>query len=190
MKKILIIENLPNEIEFFKKLFLQDSLIDCSTTIDPIYDKALRRFRSVFEYEFVLIHRSFVQEGIKNEIIADLEAFAKKTKTFKLVEYSGGTTVSSVDSKNQIVVTSRSTIRENISNFVSFSKLIDEWYLPALLFKDYKRRFLKKAFSILQSSVDESLIQKALLVMGYENVNADLVSIEQILKTIDTVINE
>lgn len=190
MKKILIIENLPNEIEFFKKLFLQDSLIDCSTTIDPIYDNSVRRFTNVVAYDFVLIHRSFIQEGVKNEIISDLEAFANESKGFKLVEYSGGTTVSSVHPKNQIVVTSRSTIRENISNFVSFSKLIDEWYLPALLFKDYKRRYLKKAFSILQSSMDEGLIQKSLLVMGYENVNADLVSIEQILKTIDTVINE
>lgn len=172
MKKILIIEDTKEAFDNFKKLFSTESYVDFSLDISPIYDNDKKSFIEVKEYEFVLVHNSFFQENISTEIISELKEFVIESSPYRLITYSGGNSISqNITNINQrLIYLQRKIINENISQFVDFSKKIDEWYLPALLYKDYTQRYLKSSYYNLRKSFDYILASKCLEILGYSNI--------------------
>ena len=172
MKKIIIIKDTIDQYEDFNKKFLNEDLVEVSKDIEPIYDNIKKQFLNDDLYDFVIIHKNFSQSGVNSEFISDLQRFVNEKMPYRIIIYSGENKVTApINSLNQIhFYLKRSVVNENILDFVSFSKLIGKWYIPALLSKDYKRRFLKASFNQLSKNFDNELALKCLRVIGYEDV--------------------
>lgn len=192
MKKILLIENVPEHFESFHRVFQGDNMVILSNQISLIYDIKSKNFKDLNEFTIIFIHNSFSQDGVNSEIVADLENQILLEKTTKLIKYSGGTTTAeNITNPNQLVMLlTRKTINKNIKNFVDFSKTVEQWYLPALFFENYKTRFLKKSLSELSEKYDEQLAKKCLLVLGYPDINPAEYEIENILTLINKKLND
>lgn len=188
MKKIVIIEDTKEEFENFRKVFSNESYVDCSIDISPIYNVAEKSFKNLNDYDFVFIHNSFLQENISTEIVSELKDFVSRNDNSRLVTYSGGNPTSeNISNINQrLIYLQRKIINENISQFVDFSKKIDEWYLPALLYKDYTHRYLKSSYYNLKNNFDYNLANKCLEILGYSNIEITEENKEAVLNQIIT----
>ena len=171
MKKIIIIEDTIDQFEDFSRKFLNEDLVDVSKNIEPIYNKIEKQFINGDLYDFIIIHKSFRESGVNSEFISELQRFVNDKMPYRLITYSGGNSITALNSLEQIhFYIKRSVVNENIIDFVSFSKLIGKWYIPALLFKDYKRRFLKTSFSELSKNFDKELALLCLQIIGYTDM--------------------
>lgn len=172
MKKIIIIEDTQDQFERFCNLFSNQDLVEVSKEITPIYDLKLNQFKNSNTYEFVIIHESFKQTSVNAEIISELKNYVSENSSFRLITYSGGSHIThNVNSFEQLqYYFQRKIINENIVDFVDFSRFIGTWYLPALIFKDYKKRFLKASYFKMQEEFDEELAKKCLFILGYSNI--------------------
>ena len=171
MKKIIIIEDTIDQFEDFNRKFLNEDLVDVSKNIEPIYNKIEKQFINGDLYDFIIIHKSFRESGVNSEFISELQRFVNDKMPYRLITYSGGNSITALNSLEQIhFYIKRSVVNENIIDFVSFSKLIGKWYIPALLFKDYKRRFLKASFSELSKNFDKELALLCLQIIGYTDM--------------------
>lgn len=191
MKNILIIEDTKTEFVKFKNEFSNISNVECSLDISPIFDVETGGFKDVKNYDYVIIHKSFYQNGVSTEIISELIAFVTTKFLYKLIIYSGGSTLENIPTKDQYIsYIPREELTLNLPRFIDFSIEIGNWYLLALYSDNYINRFLKASYFKLSNVFDKELALKCLKILGYDGVEISVENQDTVLESIKNKIDE
>ncbi|MDG4945755.1 hypothetical protein NMK71_04955 [Weeksellaceae bacterium KMM 9713] len=191
MKKILLIDD-TSDLSKYKSILKDEDLVEITSNIDKIFDISSQKPIYNNDYEFILLHQSFRGQEVPSDIIAIILKFVSDKMPYRLIRFTGGTfnTEGMVDEMQIDTYTTRKIIDRNILKFVSFSKQIEEWYLPALLLDNHLNYFLENAYNKLFVDFDSDLARKCLSVMGYESSLIDSISTGKLLELIENKINE
>lgn len=191
MKKILIIEDTVKEKEYFDSIINGNLYVVCTDDVSVIYDIISRKFIEDVDFDYVFMHKSFSQAGVSDEIVSHIESFVNDTFPFRFITFSGGNHHTTYP-KNGIYTAfiNRNIFKNNLNQFLVFSQIINEWYLPALYFDNYKLRYLKSNISKVESSLNFEVITKCKNVLGYSDVEVTEDNYELIINKIKEYINE
>ncbi|MDM1551649.1 hypothetical protein [Empedobacter falsenii] len=190
MRKILIIEDTSKEKEYFDALINNNPNVVCTDDISSIYEIKTREFKEDLDFEYVYMHKSFSQAGVSDEIVSHIENYVNNTFSFRFITFSGGD-YDTFYPKNGVYTAfiNRNIFKNNLSQFLDFSKVINEWYLPALYFDDYKLRYLKSNISKVESSLNFEVITRCKNVLGYTDVDVTEDNNKLIIEKIKEYIN-